>query len=306
MANRGSRAKERREERERKRRRNRNITMVVGAVAAVAILAMLVIVSTAPAEAPIPEYVAERYDDIPTSLDENGFPVLGDPDAPVELVEYSSFSCPACMTFHDNVYPQLLEPIRTGQASLTFVPYYIRGGVPNGEGAARAALCAGANRFWEFHDALFTWQAQYGNTAFSSNRLTAGAEALGLDVGAFNACFGSDNTTATLNEAIRDGSLGTPTLQVNGVTVENPQDANAVLQQIAVAFAPFADDFVPLNERNTAEEVEIEATEEPAVETEEATEEPVEDEATEEPTEESVDDEAEATPEATEEPADEE
>ena len=33
--------------------------------------------------------------------------VQGDLDAPIEIIEYASFTCPHCATFHVDVYPKL-------------------------------------------------------------------------------------------------------------------------------------------------------------------------------------------------------
>lgn len=287
MTSKGSRAKERREQRERQRRRNRNFTIGFVVIAVIAVVIVLALVSTAPAEAPVPEDVFAKYEGIETGLTEDGYPILGDPDAPVSVVEYSNFSCPACQAFHDNVYPQLFDRVRSGQISFTFVPITIDLTIPNSEGAARAALCAGEERFWAFHDVLFQWQAQFGNTAFSSNRLAGGAEALGLDLGSFQSCFNSSRITDTINNALAEGVTGTPTLQVNGATVDNPQDITSVNAAIDAAFAPFADDFVPLDAEETPE---VEPTDEPTEEptpTDEPTDEPAA-ESTEEATEEAT------------------
>ena len=95
------------------------------------------------------------------------------------------------------------------------------GSVPNAPGASRAALCAGQQTmFWEMHDILFDWQTRYGNTAFSQNRLLAGVEQLGLITNAFTDCFNSAATSATLAAAQNEEVSTTPTIRVNGVTLD--------------------------------------------------------------------------------------
>ena len=87
--------------------------------------------------------------------------------------------------------------------------------------ASRAALCAGQQTmFWEMHDILFDWQTRYGNTAFSQNRLLAGVEQLGLITNAFTNCFNSAATSATLSAAQSEDVSSTPTIRVNGVTLD--------------------------------------------------------------------------------------
>ena len=77
-----SRTRSRRHEREIKRRQQRFIAMAVGvAVVAVIFVAVLVLRSL-PAEAPIPAGTFDRYDGIPRTVSDRGFPVLGNPNAP--------------------------------------------------------------------------------------------------------------------------------------------------------------------------------------------------------------------------------
>jgi protein-disulfide isomerase len=236
-----ARTRERRQEREKQRARNRQL-FAVGAVVAVAvILAVFLVLSNLPTEAAISQETIDRYAGIPQSVDEEGFPVLGDPDAPVKVVEYSSFDCPHCGEFYQSVTPALVERARNGEISFTYVPLYGTGGIRNGEGAARAAICAGKqNAFWTYHGALFDWQTAYVNQAFDGNRLETGAANLGLDVGAWNSCLRSEETNQLLvaaNAAANrlEGFTGTPTVTVDGQIVT--PDLNSVNQAIEAALS---------------------------------------------------------------------
>lgn len=237
-----TRTRERRKQREVERRRNRQILVLVALVAVAAVAVILVILSNQPADAPLPEESIARYEGIPQSTNEDGFPVLGDPDAPVQLVEYSSFDCPHCMEFYEFVTPTLIERAEAGDISFTYVPVYGTGGIPNGQGAARAALCAGEQgAFWPYHSALFSWQGLFGNQALGGNRLESGASALGLDMGAWLNCIQSGRQDEVLQNAIAsmstDGVQGTPTLFVNGTAVESATNASDVNAAIDAALA---------------------------------------------------------------------
>jgi protein-disulfide isomerase len=283
-----SRTRERRLQREREQRRQRQIALVViGAILAVAAFAIFFLANQ-PAEAAIPQEALELYEGIPVSETTEGFPILGNPDAPVELIEYSSFDCPHCAEFHETVTPGLVERVRAGEVSFTYVPLYGTGGIANGEGAARAALCAGEQgQFWPMHSALFNWQGLYANQAFSGNRLATGATNLGLNRGEWDTCFNSPETGQVINAArTKVASIseftGTPFVTINGTSV-TPELA-AINTAIDNALLASPVDVTPL-----------EATEEATVEvTEEAATEEVETLATAEATEE-------ATAEATEE-----
>lgn len=280
-------AQSRRQEREKERQRRRQQTIIVAIIAVAVVIFGLVLVSNLPAEAPIPEDLGAAYAEIPQGRNDDGFPRLGAADAPVALVEYSSFSCPACASFHDEIFPQLLDRIRSGQVSFTFIPL-LTGSVSNPEGAARASLCAlEQGKFWEAHDLLFSWHEQFANTAFSSQRLSSAAEGLGLNTQSFNNCFSSGNTsnliTLAQQRATRDSVPGTPTLYVNGTRVNNALDSGQVFEQIDLAFAPFADRFNATPSVETPEpaaptpEPEAEATLEAEEVVEEATTEPISD-----------------------------
>jgi protein-disulfide isomerase len=218
-----ARAAERMKEREAERIRRRNITILVTIVAVVALFTVLILLINVPQEAPIPPETAARYEGISITRSPEGYPVLGEPDAVVKVSLYSSFDCPSCRTQHDEMIDPLIERIRTGRVSLTFVPLFGYGSVPNGQGAAIAALCAAEQRaFWQFHDMLFSWQGVYGNQSFANNRISAGVDALGLDAGRHRGCVNSGSAQEVLGRA-RSAvqSLlnfhGTPTLAINGV-----------------------------------------------------------------------------------------
>jgi protein-disulfide isomerase len=286
-----ARTAERRKEREEQKKRQRQLTFLIGAGVAAAVFVVLLVLLNQPAEAPIPEYSAARYEGIPQSTTDQGFPVLGKVDAPVEVIEYSSFDCPHCRDFHEQALPQLIERVRAGEIKMTYVPVYGTGGIQNGQGAARAAICAGEQgKFWEFHDALFTWQGDYANTAFSQNRLFTGINNLGIDRGQWDACMASELPT-TVTEAARSSMTlqnlpGTPAVLVNGTLVANLV-IETINQAINDALATSGVVPVPIGAESTAEPSAPagEATTEPAIEaTAEMTSEAVmETEATAEP-----------------------
>lgn len=173
------------------------------------------------------EGAAERYDIYEQSISEEGFPMLGDPDAPIRIVEVSSFDCPACGFFYNQILPVILERVEVGEVNFQYVSIFGTGGIPGGEDAAIAAFCAGEqDAFWAYHGLLFAWQTQ-GALAFNGTRLLNGALALDLDGDAFLECFSSEevqesltlarNYTASLGADYR----GTPTIMINGVRVGN-------------------------------------------------------------------------------------
>ena len=255
MAKKRSRTREARQRRQQQRRQNRRLLILIAIVVVAVVAVAVFFVSNQPVEAFIPDDLSTRYEGLQRSHSLDGYPRLGDPDAPVTLEEYSSFACPGCEAFHSASFDAVLQRVRDGQVLFTYVPLQT-GSIPNAPGAARAALCAGQRSlFWEMHDVLFDWQTRYGNTAFSQNRLLAGAESLALNASAFTGCFNSSGISATLDAAMNEDVASTPTLRVNGVTLEAggaiPSTA-AILEAIDAATP---DDWGLSEEDDAAEEV---------------------------------------------------
>lgn len=232
-----SRTREARQRRQKQRRQNKRLLVLFLIVALAVVAIAVVVVSNQPVEAFIPDDLSARYEGIVRSNSPQGYPRLGNPDAPVTIEEYASFACPGCESFHTDSLDAVLERVRDEQVLFTYVPLNT-GSIPNAPGASRAALCVGQQgMFWEMHDVLFDWQTRYGNTAFSQNRLLTGVEQLGLNSDAFTVCFNSAGISRTLDAAANEGVSTTPTIRVNGVTVESSQagaipSAATILQAI--------------------------------------------------------------------------
>ena len=251
--------RKRREERQKQKRRNQQ--MMIAGLVVVAIIVGLIgfFFVNQPADAPIPDGTIERYAGIPQGFTEEGYARLGNPDAPIRIEEFSSFSCPSCQTFWESSMDGLVQLVREGKISFTFVPM-ATGSIANPVGAQSAALCAGEQgMYFEYHDMLFDWHTRYVNRAYSSNRLNSGAEALGLDTGAFSSCLGSNNdiVDAGIAEAGSRGVAGTPSTYINGVAVTSEigiitSTVNEEIQNLGVVPIPL--------QTNSENEVEPEAT----------------------------------------------
>lgn len=86
-------------------------------------------------------------------------PALGDPNAPVTIIEFSDFECPFCRRFWQETLPQIkAEYIDTGKARFVYRDFPLSmhpGAFP----AALAANCANQQgKFWEMHDKIFSEQ----------------------------------------------------------------------------------------------------------------------------------------------------
>ncbi len=185
--------------------------------------------------APTPSYPPPTVDDDP---------VLGDPDAPVTLIEFSDFQCPFCRRFYETTLPQIKENyVATGKVKLVFrdfpLPFH-----PMAIPAAQSANCAGEqNKYWEMHDQIFDQQAgESGTVSFTEEDLiTWAAGVADLDQAAWQTCFESDKYTTEINNDLADGSAagvsGTPTVFVNGTPIVGAQPYAAFVQAIEAELA---------------------------------------------------------------------
>lgn len=209
MAKRGKRGKVR----GKTRRRLPSLGMAAGIGAVVvAVVVVIVLANTVGQDG---DNVPSGLADIPPRLAPVQGNVLGSPDAPVTIVEYSDFQCPFCAQAALGTMRQIEEDyLATGKAKLVFKYFAFEG--QESIGAAEAAECAAEqNGFWDYHDMLFLNQ---GRVAFTTKNLKAFARELGLDTVSFNVCLDleryAEKVAADRAEGERRGVTGTPTFYV--------------------------------------------------------------------------------------------
>lgn len=159
---------------------------------------------------------------------------MGPSGAPVTIVEFGDFECPACRAFHQRV----LEPVRAlypTQVALVFrhwpLPYH-RFATP----AARAAECAASQgRFHAMHDLLYQFQDSLGLKPFESYARDAGVG----DLEAFEDCVHDTSPMPAVDRdtlaVMRLGGQGTPTVVVNGLLLRRVPDSTLLVQLIEQA-----------------------------------------------------------------------
>jgi len=203
-------------ERRRKERRRQRLTFALVVLAAVLVVVAGMLSSRL---APIGEIIQITPQPHPQAEGRQ----LGDPNAPVLVELFEDFQCPGCRQFSQSTQPQLIDAyVETGQARIVFRVYPFIG--PESIQAANASLCAQEQgRFWDYHDILFANQRGENLGAFSDRRLTAFAEALGLEMGAFESCFDENRHEAEIAQDQAAGQAvgvtSTPTIAVDGQLV---------------------------------------------------------------------------------------
>lgn len=199
----------------------RNLYLIGGGVVlfVIAILVGVVIAGNRPAA------VAESYP-FQTGRTAEGFYYKGNPDAPVKVIDYSDYQCPACKAYVDRLSPIVTRDyIETGKVQFIYheFPLQIH---PNAVPAGEAARCAGdQGRYWQMHDTLFARQAEWSNLSSPVARFNAYARDIGLDAGQFASCMSQAIHTAEIaaagQAAINANIPATPTFVVNGQQVDS-------------------------------------------------------------------------------------
>ncbi len=151
--------------------------------------------------------------------------VRGNPEATVELIEYSDFQCPACGGATE--IAQLLMNEFYDHVAFTY-RHFPLGYHENAKSAAAATEAAGLQgKFWEMHDTIFANQKEWGREDASEvfEYYVWYAEEIGLDIDEFVEDYGSSKVQKAIQDDIDDamqiGINATPTFFLNGEKVTN-------------------------------------------------------------------------------------
>jgi protein-disulfide isomerase len=147
-------------------------------------------------------------------------------DGAVKLVEYGDFQCPACGQY----YPVVTQVVDKYSQDITFqfrnnplVSIH-----PNAFAGSRAAEAASKQgKFWEMYDKLFGNQQDWSSASNPMSFFETYAKQLGLNVDQFKKDFASSAVNDTINADLAQGKKigvkATPTFELNGKVIENPQ-----------------------------------------------------------------------------------
>jgi protein-disulfide isomerase len=161
-------------------------------------------------------------------------PLMGSPNAPVSLVEFSDFECPYCQRLKDILEHDVL-PKASGKVSIAFknfpLPMH-----PWAKPAAMMAACAGlqdTSNFWKVHDFLFENQKSLTADNLTQKVSDFVSSKTTLDKAMFQKCLDKDLTLGMVTKDItlgqQSGVRATPTVFVNGVKYEGVESADQLL-----------------------------------------------------------------------------
>lgn len=164
--------------------------------------------------------------------------VLGDPDAPVTIIEYSSLTCPHCAAFHANTLPAIKERfIETGQARLVYRDFPLD---QNALNAAVIAHCAGEDRYFAFLEAMFASQDRWARSSNPTESLIQLAGLGGMARERAEACLADDAMLDAVLQMRLDGQAefdvaSTPTFIINGQMVSGNRSVDEFATVIEAA-----------------------------------------------------------------------
>ena len=149
---------------------------------------------------------------------DNASPILGNPNAPITMVEFGDYQCTFCSKFfHETENPIITNYVKTGKVKILFKDYIILG--QDSMNAANAAHCANDQKsFWKYHSMLYNnWAGEDTGWADLAH-LHEFANTLGLDMDVFSTCMSDLKWNELVNLSSKDGQKlgvsGTPTFFV--------------------------------------------------------------------------------------------
>lgn len=177
----------------------------------------------------------------------NGIPqsklVLGDPKAPVELIEYGDLQCPVCKGYSEEVLPQIVErQVKEGKAKIIFRNFLIIGEQSLPAGAA--AIAAGnQGKGWTFLELFYRNQGKENSGYVTDEFLEAVAKGAGVkDIARFNQERKSkaveEEAERTTEQAATLGFEGTPSFAIKGPKSQGlellgtPESTQAIEEEI--------------------------------------------------------------------------
>ena len=151
---------------------------------------------------------------------------MGNPDAAVQVIEYASFTCPHCRSFHDTVFDELkANYIDTGKVEFIYREVYFD---RYGLWAGMIARCGGEEKYFGISDLIYERQSEWtkGEPAEIAQNLRTIGKTAGLDDAQLESCLTdgamAEALVATFEEnAAADDVTSTPSFIIDGEKFSN-------------------------------------------------------------------------------------
>ncbi|MGY5146284.1 MAG: DsbA family protein [Candidatus Nitrosopumilus sp. metabat.KBP569_Feb_25m_nospike.7] len=142
----------------------------------------------------------------PAKLIENGSPFLGNPNAPITILEWGDYQCTFCYKFHQNTLQIINEDfIKTGKVKVVFKDFPLNG--PDSKLAAEASYCAqDQEKYWQYHDEVYRNWGGERTGWITREALTEFAQVVNLDTEKFNKCLDDNKYESKVNSLYEFGN----------------------------------------------------------------------------------------------------
>lgn len=198
--------------------RRQNMTKIVGIAAFLALVAVAAIVVISTSGSDEPTKAVNEVDKLLADIPQSGN-ILGQPDAPVTLVEFADLQCPACQQASETIIPDVINgPVKDGTAKYEFNNWPILG--QDSVIAAKAALAASEqDRLQQFVENFYANQGPENSGYVTDDFLNDIAEKAGIpDIDKWQADRDLPKWDQVLldidNEAVGAGFSGTPSFAI--------------------------------------------------------------------------------------------
>jgi protein-disulfide isomerase len=167
--------------------------------------------------------------------------ILGNPKAPVQLIEYGDYQCTFCNAYFNQTEPLIRQNyVATGKVSEVFknlvvIDNFVQGGHESADSAEAASCAIDQNKFWEYHDAIYTFKTV--NPGENAGNLTRDvfiqiATKLGMNISQFTTCYDSKKYSSLIASDIKEASskfsqAATPSFLLNGTVVQGAEPFSA-------------------------------------------------------------------------------
>ena len=140
-----------------------------------------------------------------SKLTDNGSPIIGDPDAPITILEWGDYQCTFCYKFHQDTLDIINEEfIKTGKVKVIFKDFPLNG--PDSKLAAESSYCAhDQGKYWEYHDQLYENWAGERTGWITREALSEFAKSINLDATEFNKCLNESKYENKINSIYEFG-----------------------------------------------------------------------------------------------------
>ena len=202
-------------------------------------------------------YVLTRPGGKPLTVDPNipagtaeGY-LLGNPTAPVQVIEFGDFECPGCGSFANVTEPDVRSRlVNTGIVAMRFFDFPLSQHKNSWTAHTAASCAADQGKFWEMHDRIYAGQDEWNGEVTSDpvKVFKRYATDLGLNVGPWEECLAKQPHTARIKANAAEGTrrqiTGTPTFIIGDKLLPSgpvPYDEFKKYVDQALATTPKAD-----------------------------------------------------------------